>query len=145
MSQVNEKTQTIVPMIAYEDTAAAIDWLDRAFGFREKKGERYTERDGRITHAEMEFDGGRIYLANPTPDYQGPMHHRETCGAAKKWSSVPWVIDGLLVHVPDIEKHFARAKANGATMLSEIQSEPWGRLYRAEDLEGHRWMFMQPK
>jgi uncharacterized glyoxalase superfamily protein PhnB len=133
----------IVPMISYEDTAAAVDWLSRAFGFRED-GDRYTEPDGRISHAELAFDGGRIFLATPTPDYQSPRHHQEVCAAARKWSSVPWVIDGLLVHVGDIDRHFARAKAAGAKMLSDIQDEPYGRLYRAEDLEGHRWMFLQP-
>jgi uncharacterized glyoxalase superfamily protein PhnB len=39
----------IVPMIAYENGAAAIDWLVRAFGFREL--DRITESDGRISHA----------------------------------------------------------------------------------------------
>jgi len=31
--------QRIFPMIAYEDPAAAIDWLTESFGFRER-GER---------------------------------------------------------------------------------------------------------
>src|SRR2546430_1095380 len=35
----------IVPMIAYEDAAAAIDWLGRAFGFRER-GEGTRSRTG---------------------------------------------------------------------------------------------------
>src|SRR5439155_1100945 len=68
----------------------------------------------------------------------------ETCVAARKWSSVPWVVDGLLVHVDDVDRHFARAKSAGATMLSELENNPVGRLYRAEDIEGHRWMFLQP-
>jgi uncharacterized glyoxalase superfamily protein PhnB len=131
-------------MIAYEDTAAAIDWLDRAFGFRERKAERFTNPDGRIGHAEMELGDGLIFLATPTPDYQSPKRHRETCAAARKWSAVPWVIDGLLIHVTDVDRHFSRAKAAGATLLSDVQDEPYGRLYRAEDLEGHRWMFLQP-
>ena len=28
--------RTVVPMLAYEDAAAAIDWLERAFGFSEQ-------------------------------------------------------------------------------------------------------------
>ena len=28
-------------------------------------------------------------------------------------------------------------------LLSDLEDTPQGRLYRAEDLEGHRWMFMQ--
>ncbi len=50
-------TQRIVPMIAYEDAAAAIDWLTQAFGFREREGQRYTSDDGTVTHAELERDG----------------------------------------------------------------------------------------
>ena len=32
----------------------------------------------------------------------------------------------------------------GATILREPEDLPFGRLYSAADLEGHRWMFMQP-
>ena len=135
---------TIVPMVAYEDAATAIEWLVRAFGFRERKGERIKDRDGRITHAELRLGKGRVFLATPTPDYQGPKHHRETCASARRWSAVPWVIDGLLVHVDDVDRHFTKAKAAGATMLSDLEKAPYGRLYRAEDVEGHRWMFLQP-
>ena len=39
-------------MLSYEDVAAAIDWLIQAFGFQES-GARYTDSDGRVTHAEL--------------------------------------------------------------------------------------------
>ena len=29
-------------------------------------------------------------------------------------------------------------------MLSDLEDNPVGRLYRAEDIEGHRWMFLKP-
>ncbi len=46
--------------------------------------------------------------------------------------------------VDDIESHYRYAEAGGATLLSMIEEGPEdSRLYRAEDLEGHRWMFMQ--
>jgi PhnB protein len=129
-------------MLAYEDPAAALDWLGQAFGFRETT--RYTEPDGRITHAEMEMGDAVIMLANPTPDYQGPKRHRESCEAARRWSDNPYVIDGVLVYVDDVDEHFARAKQAGATVLSEPEDQEFGeRHYRAEDLEGHRWMFAQ--
>ncbi len=138
-----EEMPTIVPMIGYEDASTAIDWLVRACGFRERKGERVKDRDGRITHAELTLGKGRVFVATPSPDYQSPKNHQETCAAARKWSAVPWVIDGLLVHVDDVDRHFAKAKAAGATMLSDLEDAPHGRLYRVEDLEGHRWMFLQ--
>ena len=82
-------------------------------------------------------------LASPTPDYRSPKRHRESCAQARKWSKVPWIIDGVLVAVPNLDRHFRRAKAAGARILSEIESGPPGRRYRAEDLEGHRWFFFE--
>ena len=136
-------SQRIVPMIAYEDAASAIDWLVRAFGFRENM--RMADDDGRIGHAELEHGGGIIMLASPTSDYQSPRRHRESCEPARNWSAVPWVIDGVMVQVDDANAHYRQAKDAGATILSEPEDQPYGRVYRAEDLEGHRWMFMQPR
>ena len=41
----------VIPMLAYEDGAAAIDWLVEAFGFAER--ERWADDDGTIVHAEL--------------------------------------------------------------------------------------------
>lgn len=133
----------VTPMLSYEDGPAAIDWLERAFGFQEQRDMRY-EENGVVTHAQLDTGHGIIMLATPTPDYRSLRRHRESCAEAAKWSEAPWVIDGVLVEVGDIETHRARAEAAGAKMLSEIEDQPFGRLYRVEDLEGHRWMFEQP-
>ena len=55
--------------------------------------------------------GGMIMLASPSPDYESPGHHREHCSAAARWSAVPYIIDGVLVYVDDIEKHFSAGRA----------------------------------
>jgi PhnB protein len=131
-------------MLSYEDGAAAIDWLCRAFGFREREGSRRVD-EGRVTHAELDVgDGTVVFLASPTPDYESPRRHREGCEAARRWSQSPWVIDGVLVRVLDVDRHRRRSQDEGAEMLSEIEETPFGRLYRAEDVEGHRWMFLEP-
>ena len=82
-------------------------------------------------------------LASPSPDYEGPKQHREHCERAKRWSEVPWIIDGVLVLVDDVAAHFGRAQREGASMLSALEPGPPGARYRAEDVEGHRWMFME--
>ena len=128
-------------MLSYEEGIAALEWLAKAFGFRERCRLRSPGRS-----ALARRDGGRgrlIMLASPTPDYQSPKRHREVCEQARKWSAVPWIIDGVLVFVDDLDAHFTRAKAAGATILSEIEEGPPGRRYRAEDLEGHRWFFFE--
>jgi uncharacterized glyoxalase superfamily protein PhnB len=138
---MSTENPTVVPMIAYEDGVAALEWLARAFGFHERA--RWIGEHGQLSHGEMEAGGGLIMLATPTPDYVSPKRLRETCEQARKWSSVPYVIDGVLVYVEDLDAHLARAKAAGATILTGIEDEPPGRRYRAEDLEGHRWFFME--
>jgi len=138
-------TQRIVPMIAYEDGAAAIDWLTEAFGFTEREGQRYTAADGTVSHAELERDGATVMLATPNADYQGPRRHRETCEAARRWQDNPWVIDGLFVVVDDVDSHHAQAVSAGAIVIRPLEdsAEAGMRLYTAEDPEGHRWMFGQ--
>ena len=131
----------VIPMIAYENGPAAMDWLARAFGFTERT--RMTEPDGRLSHGEMEAGDGMIMMATPTPDYQAPRHHREDCEAAQKWSAVSYIVDGVLVYVDDVDAHYAEAKQRGATILTDVEADQNGKRYRAEDLEGHRWMFME--
>jgi len=136
-----ESTPSVIPMIAYEDGIAALAWLASAFGFTETT--RLLWPDGRLSHGEMKAGDGVIMLGSPTPDYRGPKRHRESCEQARAWSRVPWIIDGVLVYVDDLDRHFTNAKAAGATILSGIEEGPPGRRYRAEDLEGHRWFFFE--
>jgi uncharacterized glyoxalase superfamily protein PhnB len=138
--------QTVVPMLAYEDGVAAIAWLSRAFGFRENEGARFMD-NGTVTHAELDVgDGSVVYLATPTPAYESPAHHRETCEQARRWLDNPWVVDGVSVRVTGIDEHAARARREGARILREPEDvAPVGiRVYTAEDPEGHRWMFTEP-
>ena len=137
---MSDEVPAVIPMIAYEDGFAALDWLARVFGFRERR--RMTAADGRLAHGEMEAGQGLIMLASPTPDYECPLKHRAACERTRRWSTVPWVIDGVLVYVADVDVHFARAKQGGATILSDLEDGPPARRYHAEDFEGHRWMFM---
>ena len=132
---------TVIPMISYEDGIAALEWLAKAFGFHEHT--RLTQPDGSLSHGEMEAGDGLIMLATPTTEYESPKHHRQTCKKTQKWLGDPWIFDGVLVYVDNIDKHFERAKAAGATILSAIEDGPPGRRYRVEDPEGHRWFFIE--
>lgn len=128
-------------MLSYEDGVAALVWLAEVFGFQEIT--RMVDDDGRLAHGEMQAGRSRIMLACPTPAYENPLHHRQHCAAAKRWSETPWAIDGLLVYVDDVSAHFERVRKAGARILSQPEGGPPGKRYRVEDLEGHRWMFMQ--
>jgi PhnB protein len=133
--------QQIIPMLAYENGVAAMEWLCEVFGFTERT--KWLDDSGKLTHGEIAIADSIIMLATPTPDYQSPLHHRQHCEATAKAYTVPYIINGVLVYVDDIESHFKNAKAKGAIILSGIETGGPGARYRAEDLEGQRWMFMQ--
>ena len=114
--------QRVIPMLTYEDVAGAADWIVEAFGFEETG--RWSDGEGRVTHVNMELDGGVFMLGFASPDYQSPKHHADVCEHARKWSALPYVVDGVLVNVDDITAHFERAKQAGATILSELEDNP---------------------
>ncbi len=134
--------QRVFPMLSYEDVGRAADWIVEAFGFEEL--ERYADDDGTVSHVTLTLDGATVFLGYPSPDYRGPKRHAEQCEAARRWRKTPYVVDGVMVYVDDVDAHFQRARGVGATILSELEDDPFGeRRYRAEDVEGHRWMFAQ--
>lgn len=134
--------QNIIPMLAYENGIAAIDWLCNAFGFNENKEMRFTEGE-RLTHAELRLNDNIIMLATPSGDYESINKHRQHCEQTDKWLSTPYIVNGLLVYVDDVDAHYKKAKENGAEILSEIEDGFPGKRYRCADTEGHRWMFME--
>jgi uncharacterized glyoxalase superfamily protein PhnB len=135
--------QRLVPFLGYEDAAAAIDWLCAAFGAAESPEARATHAAGRALCAALHYKGSTIFLSTPA-NYVGSHTHRETCEIERRMHDNPWVIDGLWVEVADIDAHHARALDAGATIIRGLDEPGIGhRIYTAEDLEGHRWMFGQ--
>jgi uncharacterized glyoxalase superfamily protein PhnB len=122
--------QTVTPYLLYEDAGAALEWLAKAFGFREK--DRVAGLDGKVAHAEMDVgDGSTVFLGAPGGDYRNPE-------AAGRTSLV-------YVCVEDVDAHHARAKEAGAEIVEEPHDEQYGdRRYAAEDPEGHHWYFATP-
>ena len=133
--------QRLVPFLGYEDAAAAIDWLCAAFGAIENADARQTGDDGTVSHAELDLEGSTIFLATPA-GYVSSQRHRESCETERAMHDNPWVIDGLFVEVNDVAAHHACAAAHGATIIRGLGEPSIGfRIYTAEDIEGHRWMF----
>jgi uncharacterized glyoxalase superfamily protein PhnB len=123
-----EGQSRVTPYISYEDGDAALEFLSRAFGFKERL--RYTNDDGSLGHAEMVIgDDGVIMLGTP-PDYQSP----------KKTGARSMMVH---VYVDDIDAHHENAKREGAE-VEDIKDQEYGdRNYHALDLEGQSWYFSQ--
>jgi len=122
-----ESMPRITPYLYYADVAAALDWLARAFGFRERM--RMPGPDGGIMHAEMETADGVIMLGCPSPDYRNPKQLGQTT-------------QSLYVYVDDVDKHHRHAVESGAEIVEEPEDQFYGdRRYGAADPEGHHWFF----
>lgn len=135
--------QRAIPMLSYEDVGRAADWISEAFGFEER--ERFADDDGTVTHTTMVLDGAVVFLGFPSPGYTSAKSHAAECEIERLKLNTPYVVDGVLVELEDIDAHFERARAAGATILTDLEDNPYAgqRQYRAEDVEGHRWMFAQ--
>jgi uncharacterized glyoxalase superfamily protein PhnB len=96
-----------------------------------------------VIHAELDLEGSTIFLSTPE-GYVSSLRHRESCEIERRMNDNPWVIDGLFVEVGDVDAHHARAAEAGAAIVRGLDEPGIGlRIYTAEDLEGHRWMFGQ--
>jgi uncharacterized glyoxalase superfamily protein PhnB len=120
---------TISPYLYYEDGVAAMDWLAKTFGLRERM--RTVNSDGSLGHSEMEIGDGLIMMGSP-PNHKNPDHLGQ-------------VTVGIYVHVDDVDAHHDRAKTAGARIQAPPADQAYGvRSYGALDCEGHQWWFSQP-
>lgn len=129
--------------VFYDDPRQAIDWLCRAFGFEVQL--KVEGEGGRIEHSELRFGEGLVMVSS-----SGGSSERRAPLPAKSPRSVGGVNTQMLaIFVDDADAHCARARAAGAKILDAPTTTDYGddfwsdRTYRAEDLEGHQWWFMQ--
>jgi uncharacterized glyoxalase superfamily protein PhnB len=117
--------------VFYDDPRAALDWLAKAFGFETRVC--VTGPDGEIVHSEMEVGEGVIMVGGTTsPGHKSP----RALGGANTQSAQ--------VFVDDVDAHYARARAAGATIANELENKDYGdRGYGAVDPEGHLWWFTE--
>jgi uncharacterized glyoxalase superfamily protein PhnB len=124
----------VIPAISYEDAPAAIEWLERAFGF--ERHAVYEGEDGTIEHAELRVGSGMVMLGS---EREGDAYERFPVGTPRK---VGALTAGFYVIVDDPDAHCERAKAAGAEIVMELTDQDYGsRDYTARDLEGHLWTF----
>jgi uncharacterized glyoxalase superfamily protein PhnB len=119
---------TIHPTFLYRDAVAAIDFLERAFGFETIA--RHDAPDGTVAHAELRFGDDVVMLGSGAEDLQEvPADFR----AARV---------GIYLSVEDLDAHHERARAAGAAVTRELQDTDYGsREYSARDPEGLHWHF----
>ena len=120
----------VVPVVPYDDIQAAHDFLIRALGF--VSGGVVEDAAGQVIHGEVRAGDCRIWLHAATQGLTTPRRCGSTTG-------------GIVIHVIDVDTHFAHAKGEGATITSERKDKDYGqREYGVRDPEGHNWWFATP-
>jgi predicted enzyme related to lactoylglutathione lyase len=116
--------KSVLPHVLYANVPAAINWLSAKFGFHEHY--RYGDP----------VSGAQVYLGDAFL-----MLKRSPNGNSSP-RQLGYGTQSLTVFVEDVDAHFARAKAEGASIVEELHETIYGeRQYGVEDLEGHHWLF----
>lgn len=128
-----EKERTsFTPALCYKRPRAAIDWLEKAFGF--ERTFLVVDDQGEVGHAQLEFDGCVVMIGG---EFAETMRSPLSLGGKTT----------QFIHVnlkSGVDEHCARARAAGAVIVQEPAEQFYGdRTYRAVDPEGHAWVFRQ--
>lgn len=118
--------ESLMPYLVVNDAAGAINFYCQIFGATELF--RMDDK-GRIGHAELQFPGTRLMLADEYPElgYHAP-----------KPGELPPV--GLMLYVENVDAVVARAVAAGATQERPVADQFYGdRTGGIVDPFGHRW------
>lgn len=126
--------------VYYEDAAAAIDWLCRAFGFEVRV--KIEGEDGSIEHSQLTYGEGLIMVGHASLAHKPAFRKSPRSLEGANTQSV-------MAFVDDVDAHCAHAREAGAKIISEPTTTDYGeewwtdRGYECEDLEGHHWWFVQ--
>jgi len=125
-------SSVLIPSLRYRDAYAAIDWLERAFGF--VRHAVYDGPNGTVGHAELRFGTGMIMLGSAS-----------NASVNAKYYATPGEIGGrvtspLYLVVADCEPMYVSAKAAGAEVVMElVEMEYGGKAFTVRDPEGYLW------
>ncbi len=123
---------TVIPGLRYQNALGMIDWLCDTFGF--EKQAVYANPDGTVMHSQLTFGNGMIMIGSATNSTSASTlvkQPREIGGAE---TQAPSLI------VTDCDPLYAKAKANGAKILLDLEEKPYGgKAFTCADPEGHIW------
>jgi uncharacterized glyoxalase superfamily protein PhnB len=117
---------TVFPTLRYRDAAAAIDFLERAFGFSRHA---VHGSDGVVEHAELRHGDGMIMLGQARDNEYSAIAPPPGSGAT-------------YVAVDDVDALHDRARAAGAEIVrGPVDMDYGSRELTARDPEGNLWSF----
>ena len=123
----------LMPLMRYRDLAAAMGWLEQAFGF--EKQIAVSDGDGGVIYGQMTYRGSLMMMgAVRDTDLDKLMRQPDEVGGVETQS--------CYIVVDDADAHYARSHEAGAEIVLELKSDGLGRRgYSCRDPEGHIWNF----
>jgi uncharacterized glyoxalase superfamily protein PhnB len=119
----------IYPCLFYRDAAAAVAWLEKAFGFVKQMAA--PGPDDTIAHSELSLGSSVIMVSTSRPE--------------RGWVSpldLSAVNQVICMYVDDVDSHYERAKAASAEIIGDLRDTDYGsRGYECRDPEGNIWCF----
>jgi PhnB protein len=120
---------SITPYLVVKGAAQAIDYYKKVFGANELV--RMPSPDGKVGHAELQIGDSRIMLADENPNMGQGYTSAATIGASPV---------SLYLYVPEVDRVFEKAVAEGAKVLKPVQDQFYGdRSGFFQDPFGHLW------
>jgi PhnB protein len=124
---IPEGYNTVTPVLAVDDAAAAIEFWKRAFGATERS--RMDGPDGRVAHAEIQIGDAVIMTADQYP--QSSTKPPKEVGAATS---------AVFLYVEDVDSVVQDAADAGAEVTMPPEDMFWGdRFGQVRDPFGHVW------
>jgi len=119
----------VTAYLCVPDAEAAIAFYTKVFGAKELF--RQSADSGKILHATLEVNGGKLYLSDDFPEMTGS-------------SATPAAYGGTPVtlhqQVPDVDAVYKACVDAGCEVLFELQDVFWGdRFGKVRDPFGHEW------
>ena len=131
---MSEGGGVVVPILRYQDAAAAIKWLCAAFGFQEHLVVADEKNPKIIHHAQLVYGTGMVMLSSAGISDAGISDFDNFLDKNQK--------QNIYMIVPSADDHCAQAKKSGAEILIDITDQDYGgRGYTCRDVEGNIWSF----
>jgi len=122
---VPEGYHTLIPYLAIDDAAKAIEYYKKAFGAKERA--RMDGPRGKIGHAELEIGDSVVMLADSFP-------HASTVPPSDAGATTA----SIVMYVEDVDEVVKKAVDEGATITEEVEDRFWGdRFGTIRDPFGH--------
>ena len=129
VSYIPKDYNHVTPYLIIKGAAQAIEYYKHVFGAIETV--RMNGPDGKVGHAELKIGNSHIMLADENPSMGQGHTSAATIGASPV---------SLYVYLPDVDRVFEKAVAEGATILKPVQDQFYGdRSGFFQDPFGHLW------